>query len=177
MRVSEPASKEAKVPTKTMTAPSPSHGPATCPNHESPPVVLTAPEQARLRELPEPAREQVLRWLATGDKICVGEARKLLGPIPPPEPLPCALPTAELLSGLPGRPDRVATAAGRLAAELRDPHSFNYYRSVADAVCARQQPAEVLVSAWRQGKSPKATRPGAVFATAWKRETEVTSPF
>jgi hypothetical protein len=138
--------------------------------------MLTAPEQARLRELPELAREQVLQWLATGDRICVGEARKLLAPLPPPEPPPCSLPTAELLSGLPGRPDRVAAAAGRLATELRDPHSFNYYRSVADAVCSRQHPAEVLVSAWRQGASPKAAHPGAVFATAWKRETRVTSP-
>ena len=136
--------------------------------------MLTGPEQARLRELPEPAREQVLRWLVTGDRICVGEARRLLGPPRPPEPPPWSLPTAELLSGLPGRPDRVAAAAGRLAAELRDPRSFNFYRSVAESVCAGRQPAEVLVSAWRQATGPKASRPGAVFATAWKRETGVT---
>jgi hypothetical protein len=133
--------------------------------------VLTGPEQARLRELPEPAREQVLRWLATGDRICVGEARKLLAPPPPQEPPPWSLSTSELLSGLPGRPDRVAAAAGRLAAELRDPRSFNFYRSVAELVCSGRQPTEVLVSAWRQANGPKAARPGAVFATAWKRET------
>jgi hypothetical protein len=138
--------------------------------------VLTGPEQARLRELPGPAREQVLRWLATGDRICVGEARKLLAPPRLPEPPPWSLPTAELLSGLPGRPDRVAAAAGRLAVELRDPRSFNFYRSVAEAVCSRRQPVEVLVSAWRQAIGPKAARPGAVFATAWKRETGVMSP-
>ncbi len=162
------------MPARATTAMSPSPTPANSPNHGSPPVVLTAPEQARLRELPEPAREQVLRWLATGDRICTEEARKLLAPPPPPEPPPCTLPTAELLSGLPGRPDRVAAAAGRLAAELRDPHSFNYYRSVAESVCSRQQPVEILVSAWRQAIGPKAARPGAVFATAWKRETGVT---
>jgi hypothetical protein len=140
------------------------------------PVVLTAPEQARLRELPEPAKEQVLQWLATGDRICTEEARRLLAPPPPPEPPPCSLPTAELLSGLPGRPDLVAAVAGRLATELGDVRNFNYYRSVAESVCSRQQPAEVLVSAWRQGTGPKAARPGAVFATAWKRETGLTSP-
>jgi hypothetical protein len=138
--------------------------------------VLTAPEQARLRELPEPAREQVLRWLATGERICVGEARKLLAPPPPQEPPPWSLPTAELLSGLPGRPDLVAAVAGRLATELGDVRSFNYYRSVAELVCARRQPVEVLVSAWRQAIGPKAACRGAVFATAWKRETGVTSP-
>jgi hypothetical protein len=138
--------------------------------------VLTAAEQARLRELPEAAREQVLRWLATGDRICMEEARRLLGPPRPPEPPPWSLPTAELLLGLPGRPELVAAVAGRLAVELGDVRSFNYYRSVAELICARRQPAEVLVSAWRQATGPKASRPGAVFATAWKRETGVPSP-
>ena len=54
--------------------------------------------------------------------------------------------------------------------------SFNYYRSVAELVCSRQQPVEGLVSAWRQAIGSKAVRPGAVFAIAWKRETGVTSP-
>ena len=161
---------------KTMTATPPSATPAISPDHGALPVVLTAPEQARLRELPEPAREQVLRWLATGDRICTEEARRLLGPPRPAEPPPWSLPTAELLLGLPGRPELVAAAAGRLAVELGDVRSFNYYRSVAELVCARRQPAEVLVSAWRQATGPKASRPGAVFATAWKRETGVRSP-
>jgi hypothetical protein len=172
MRVPRLVSQKASA--RTTTAPSPSPTPAISPTHGAP-VVLTAPEQARLRELPEPAREQVLRWLATGDRICTEEARRLLGPPPPPEPPPWSLPTAELLSGLPGRPDRVAAAAGRLAAELGDMRSFNFYRSVAEAVCSRRQPVEGLVSAWRQAIGPKAVRPGAVFATAWKRETGVTS--
>jgi hypothetical protein len=136
---------------------------------------LTAPEQARLRELPEPAREQVLRWLATGDRLCTEEARRLLAPPLPPEPPPWSLPTAELLAGLPGRPELVVAAAGRLATELGDVRSFNFYRSVAESVYSRRQPAEVLVSAWRQAIGPKAERPGAVFATVWKRETGVMS--
>jgi hypothetical protein len=101
----------------------------------------------------------------------VGEARRLLAPPPPREPPPSALATAELLAGLPGRPDRVAAAAGRLAVELGDPRSYAYFLRVAGSVCARQQPATVLVNAWRQGMSPKAKSPGAVFAMAWRRET------
>jgi hypothetical protein len=107
----------------TTTAPFPT--PAISTNHRPPPVVLTAPEQARLRELPEPTREQVLRWLATGDRICTEEARRLLTPPLPSEPPSWSLLTAELLSGLPGCPDRVAAAAGRLASELGDVRSFN----------------------------------------------------
>jgi hypothetical protein len=109
--------------------------------------------------------------LALGDRICLGEAKKLLAPPPPREPPPSALPTTELLAGLPGRPDRVAAAAGRLAVELGDPRSYHYYRSVAEAVCARRRPAEALVSAWCQASGPKAARPGAVFVVAWRRET------
>jgi hypothetical protein len=153
----------------TTTAPFPT--PAISTNHRPPPVVLTAPEQARLQELPELTREQVLRWLATGDRICTEKARRLLTPPLPSEPPSWSLLTAELLSGLPGCPDRVAAAAGRLASELGDVRSFNYYRSVAESVRSRQQPVEGLVSAWRQAIGPKAVRPGAVFATAWKRET------
>ena len=95
-----------------------------------------------------------------GDRICTEEARRLLAPPLPSEPPSWSLPTDELLSGLPGRPDRVATAAGRLASELGDV----------------RMPVEGLVSAWRQAIGSKAVRPGAVFATAWKRETVVTSP-
>src|SRR5208337_1367465 len=111
-----------------------------------------------------------------GDRICTEEAWRLLAPPLPSEPPSWLLPTDELLSGLPGRPDRVATAAGRLASELGDVRSFNYYRLVAELVCSRQQPVEGLVSAWRQAIGSKAVRPGAVFATAWKREIRVTSP-
>jgi hypothetical protein len=113
----------------------------------------------------------VLTWLKLDDRICLGEARRLLSPPRPPDPPPWSLPTAELLAGLPGRPDRLAAAAGRLCAELKDPASYNYYQSVASAVCAGRQPAGALVSAWRQGTGPQAERPGAVFAVAWRRET------
>jgi hypothetical protein len=149
---------------------SPPSAPPTPPPKGSPLAGLTPEEQARFCELPEATRWRVATWLGLGDPICLGEAKKLLVPRPPREPPPSSLATAELLAGLPGRPDRVAAAAGRLVEDLRDSKSYNFYVSVAGAVCARRQPAETLVSAWRQGTSPNATRPGAVFAAAWKRE-------
>ena len=139
-----------------------------------PPAALTAEERARYRELPEPVRRRVSEWLGLGDRICAAEARRLLSPPPPPEPPAWSLATAELLAGLPGRPDRVAAAAGRLASELGDPGGYQYYHSVAAAVCGRRGPASALVSAWRQGTGPRSSRPGAVFATAWKREARST---
>ena len=121
---------------------------------------LTIAEQARLQEVTEATRRQILRWLALGDDpICLAEVRKLLAPPRPPEPSPSSLSTAELLASLPGRPDRVAYAAGRLAEELEDAKSYHYYRAAAEAVCVRRHPPEALQSAWRQGSSPRAARP------------------
>ena len=134
-------------------------------------VGLTPQEQVRLQELPEVARDRVLVWVASGDSILLKEARKLLAPPRPPEPPAWSLPTPELLASLPGRPDRIAPVAGRLAEDLGDPRSYGYYQSLACAVSSREQPAEALIRAWQQGMSPKAERRGAVFATVWKRET------
>jgi hypothetical protein len=135
--------------------------------------LLTPPEQVRFWEASGAIQKRVLRWLELGDPICLGEARKLLAPPPPPEPPPQALETEALLSGLPGRPDRIAAVAGRLAEELGDPKSYHYYHSVAELVCRREQPPKSLIAAWRQGRDPRASRPGAVFATAWKREVRL----
>jgi hypothetical protein len=132
-------------------------------------AVLTPEEQARFWELPAASQERILTWLGLGDRICLGEARKLLAPPPPAERPAWSLGTAELLSGLPGRPDRVAAAAGRLCEELGDPKSYNFYRSVAQAVSARRSPVSLLLEAWRQGMGPKSVNRGAVFVYAWKR--------
>jgi hypothetical protein len=132
---------------------------------------LSAAERARFWQLPEVARVRVLTWLGLDDRICLGEARKLLAEPPPPEPPPSSLATGELLAGLPGRPDRVGAAAGRLTAELDDPGSYRFYHFAASEVCAGRRPAGALVSAWRQGVSPKAECRGAVFVTAWRRAT------
>jgi hypothetical protein len=132
---------------------------------------LTREEQARLEAAPEPVKAHILRLLALDDPICRAEAKKLLAPPPPPEPPPWSLATAELLSGLPGRPDRLAFAAGRLTQELEDPKSYPFYLKAAQAVCLGEQPSEALISAWRQGTNPQARKRGAVFVTAWGRET------
>jgi len=131
---------------------------------------LAPAEQARFAELPEKTRARALELLATGAPILVKEARRLLAPPAPREPSPESIPLADLLMSLPGRPDRVAAAAGRIARELNDHRSFGFYQSVAAAVCRREVSSEALVMATREGLNPKAKRPGAVFATAWKRE-------
>jgi hypothetical protein len=136
----------------------------------TPLAALTPREQAQFWEQPEAVRQRILTWLGLGDRICLGEARKLLAPPPPAESPPWSLGTSELLAGLPGRPDRVAAAAGRLCEELGDPKSYNFYRSVAQAVSARRSPVSSLLEAWRQGMGPKSVNRGAVFVYAWKRE-------
>ena len=79
-RVSVPAIQKTPLPAMMTAAPFPSPTPAIPPNYGVP-IVLTAPEQARLWELPEPAREQVLRWLVTGDRICM-ERQEATGAAP-----------------------------------------------------------------------------------------------
>ena len=134
---------------------------------------LSEAEQARLWELPEKTRGRVLQWLALNDSACLKEARKLLAPAQPAEPPVWSLETSELLRSLPGRPDRLSAAASRLAKDLKDARSYRYYLQVAESVCRRQYPAECLIQAWREGRNPQATKPGAVFSTAWKREVSV----
>jgi hypothetical protein len=174
--VKEPSEMEGIPRLSSIGAPTPSASPHASPPAPTAPdpkvlIGLTPQEQVRLQELPAAAREQILQWIALGDAILLKEARNRLAPPRTPEPPPAALPTPALLASLPGRHDRIAQVAGRLAADLGDQKSYRYYQALARAVSSREQPAEALISAWQQGKSPKARRPGAVFATAWKRET------
>jgi hypothetical protein len=132
---------------------------------------LSAPEQARYVELSEANRARVLELLATEAPVLIREARRRLIPRPAAELTPESIPLDDLLRGLPGRPDRLATAAGRLARELGDHRSYQFYQSVAAAVCRRAAPAEALVMALTEGMNPMAKRPGAVFAHVWRRES------
>jgi hypothetical protein len=133
---------------------------------------LTPEEQARFWQLPEATRRRVLTWLGLDDRICLGEARRLLAPPPPPEPPPSSLSTAELLAGLPGRPDRVAAATRRLCEELGDdrPASWTFFKRAVEAVATRAAGPGVLLDCLRQATGPKAVHGGKVFVAAWKRE-------
>ena len=93
------------------------------------PAELTSRERSRLQELPEARRQQVLRWLALGDPICLAEARKLLQP-PRPVRVPPAT-TAELLDRIAEDPTYPAQAAQRLAAEFDDATSWSGYQRCA----------------------------------------------
>jgi hypothetical protein len=141
---------------------------------KAPAVPLTPAEQARLAKLAPAARDKVLAWLATGDRVCLGEARRLLAPPRPPEPEPRT--TADLLGRLPGRPDLVARAAQALAEDLDDARSWSYYAKLAGAVASRERPAEMLVEAWREARGPTVRSRGAIFVTSWRRSTRPSGP-
>jgi hypothetical protein len=136
---------------------------------------LTPEEQARFWQLPEATRRRVLTWLGLDDRICLGEAKKLLAPPLPPEPPPSSLSTPELLACLPGRPDWVAAAARRLCEELGDhrPASWTFFKRAAEAVAMRAAGPGVLLDCLRQATGPKAVHGGKVFVAAWKREARI----
>jgi hypothetical protein len=89
---------------------------------------------------------------------------------PPPRPSPPPqAPHVETVDRIrrladPCGPEAVEAAAGQAARMLGDERSIGYYRSVFDRVRTGELPAKVAVNAFRQARSPTASRPGAVFA-------------
>jgi hypothetical protein len=130
--------------------------------------VLTAPEQARLGELPEPAREQVLRWLATGDRILVAEARSKLAPPRPHLEAPKTLP--ELLGRIREDPSYPALAASGLAVALQDQKSYSGYLRRCEEAWRGELNPERLLWAYEQATGPKARNPGAIFMVAVRQK-------
>ena len=118
-------------------------------------------------------RTHVLKLLATGDRICIDDARKKLLPPPPPEPSIFEMSMADMLMSLPGRMDRADIVASQIALQLNDRRSLNFYLSVVHADLPARVPAGNPARALRQATGPQAKKPGAIFATAWKRETRL----
>jgi hypothetical protein len=130
--------------------------------------VLTAPEQARLRELPDPAREQVLRWLLTGDRILVAEARSKLALPRPHLDAPKTLP--ELLGRIRDDPSYPVLAASGLAVAFQDQKSYSaYFRRCEEAWRGELNP-DRLLSAYEQAMGPKARNRGAIFMVAVRQK-------
>ena len=94
MGLERPALRSETPPVRSLPTPSPDPGPASLP--------LTPEQQARLASLPAASRDQVLRWLATGDPILVAEARSKLAPPRPQPEAPKTLP--ELLGRISAGP-------------------------------------------------------------------------
>jgi hypothetical protein len=129
-------------------------------------VPLTPEQQARLAALPTASRDQVLLWLATGDRILVAEARcKLAPPRPRPE-APKSLP--ELLGRIREDPSYPALAACELARALGDAKSYSGYLSRCTDAWRGEIPVASLVEAYEQATGPKARNPGAIFMYAVK---------
>ena len=136
-------------PVRSLPAPSPDPGPASLP--------LTPEQQARLASLPAASRDQVLRWLATGDPILVAEARSKLAPLRPQPEAPKTLP--ELLGRIRQDPSYPAMAASGLAAALQDQKSYaGYLRRCEEAWRGELNP-DRLLSAYEQAMGPKAQEP------------------
>ena len=150
----------------------PSAGCSAIPIPGPPPSVaqvlsLTPEQQARLASLPVASRDQVLRWLATGDPILVAEARSKLAPLRPQPEVPQTLP--ELLGRIRQDPSYPALAASGLAAALQDQKSYaGYLRRCEEAWRGELNPDQLL-SAYEQATGPKARNPGAIFMVAVKR--------
>jgi hypothetical protein len=123
---------------------------------------LTPAQQQRLDELNPVRRAQVLTWLATGDPILVGEARRVLAPCRAAQPPPRDL--AELIARRGEDPAYAPLLAKGLAVELGDPTSFAYYWKVA-----HQAAPGALLEALRQSRNPEARAPAKVFVHALKR--------
>jgi hypothetical protein len=146
-------------------APEPAQEPAPEPLLAAPEMVpavpLTPEEQARLAALPATARDQVLGWLATGDRILLAEARKLLAPpLARPKP-PATLP--ELLGRVREDPGFPAAAASLLARELNDHKSYaGFLARCTEAWRGELEPGR-LVAALEQATGGKARKPGALF--------------
>jgi helix-turn-helix protein len=135
------------------------------------PIVSLTPEQARRFEELSPAmRERVMAHLATGDRILVGEAHKILTPRPEPKPEPRS--TAELLAQIQDRPIHAVWAAEELARAFNDRKSWRGFRAVCERAWRGEFPPDVLVTAWREASGGKARNPGAVFNHVVKRESE-----
>jgi hypothetical protein len=132
----------------------------------TPAVPLTPAEQARLAELAPAARDRVLTWLATGDRVCLGEARRLLAP-QRAAPAPPGT-TAELLVRVREDPSYVAAAAEVLSREFADAGSWSgFHARLSEAWSGRLEPS-TLAEAYRQACGPRVRNRGAVFMTALK---------
>jgi hypothetical protein len=129
---------------------------------------LTPEQQARLATLPAASRDQVLRWLATGDPILVAEARSKLAPLRPQPEAPQTLP--ELLGRIREDPSFPSLAAAGLVAALDDHKSYSGFKARCEEAWRGELPVSRLMSAYEQATGPKARNRGAVFMVAVRQK-------
>ena len=134
----------------------------------SPALPLTPEQQARLAAMPAASRDQVLRWLATGDPILVAEARSKLAPLSPRPEAPKTLP--ELLVRIREDPSYPALAASGLAAAFQDPKSYSGYLRRCEEAWRGELKPDRLLSAYEQAMGPKARNRGAIFMVAVRQK-------
>jgi helix-turn-helix protein len=152
-----------------LALPPPSPVPLPAPAAELPArVALTVEQGARLRELPAATRDCVLTWLATGDRVLLDEANRVLAPPPEAKPAPASLP--ELLARIQDDPRHPAMAAELLAQDFNDRKSWRAFHKVCEQAWRGELASEALLQAWREASGGKARNPGAVFHHVLRRE-------
>lgn len=149
------------------SSPPPELAPPSPPLEAAQLAVLSPSERSRLGELPASSRAQVQAWLASGDPICLGEARRRLRPPRAPATAPSS--TAELLGRLGEDPSFAALAAQRLSEEFGDARSWDGYHALCARAWRGEVPASVLVSAYREACGPRARNRGAILQHAVRR--------
>lgn len=166
----DPPAPPAELPRPPALAlPAPSPAPPPAPAAELPAaVVLTAEQGTRLRELPAATRDRVLTWLATGDRVLLAEARRVLAPPPEAKPAPASLP--ELLARIQDDPRHPAMAAELLAQDFNDRKSWRAFHKVCEQAWRGELASAALLQAWREASGGKARNPGAVFHHVLRRE-------
>ena len=117
--------------------------------------------------MPEAARDQVLLWLALGDRILHAEALKRLKPAPGRPEVPQTLP--ELLAQIQSDPSYPAKAADWLCTVLNDRKSYSGFKARCEEAWRGELNPDQLVSAYQQAMGPKAKNRGAIFMVAVKR--------
>ncbi|MBV8610141.1 MAG: helix-turn-helix domain-containing protein [Singulisphaera sp.] len=119
-----------------------------------------------------------LAKVAGDDPILAAELARRTAPPSPPEPPPATVPTAELVTALPGRHDLIMAVARRLCEETGDfkVTSQRTFEKMAESVATRSVPAAVLLSCWRQAMGPTAEHKGKVLVAAWKRSVAEVPP-
>jgi len=136
------------------------------------PKVAPAPKVCRLTRdldaLPQDKRAEIM-----ADPVMARERASTATRCPPASALSLPRSTEEALAQLPGSDGAMsrhtAECLVRDFGSKMDRNLWKRFVEICESVRLGQVPAAELLDAYRQGMSPKAEKPGAVFWIAWKR--------
>jgi hypothetical protein len=165
--IPQPDRAVASAPVEVVAPPSPPPAPrsaapaSAAARLPSPGLPVTPEQQARLDAMPAAARDQVLTWLMSADRILVAEARKKLAPPPRRPEAPRSL--RETIARIREDPSYPALAASGLAALWSDQRSYAGFKARLEEGWRGDLPVQSLISAFDQAQGPAVKNPGAIF--------------